>query len=117
MKFGSNISTSERPGDYLAGGGTFKHIYKFGYLKESKSNVYCTHIVIVDMIMRRCSYNCLQCIAKSFFQKYEVEALIKYMADCNLPAKCIGAKNHSPDNLHRSFSVTANYLNAQINIT
>jgi len=99
------------------GAGAFKHIYKFSYLKESKSNVYCTHIAIVDIILKRCSYFFLQCKAKNFFQKYEVETLIKYMANCNLPAKCIGAKNHSPVNLHRSFSVTANFSNAQINIT
>jgi len=63
-------------------------------LKERKSNVYCTHIAIVDMILKRCSYNFSQC--KEFFQKSEVETLIKYMANCNLSAKCIGAKNVSP---------------------
>jgi len=48
--------------------GAFKHIYKFSYLKESKSNVYCKHIAIVDMILKRCSYNFLQCKAKIFFK-------------------------------------------------
>jgi len=31
-----------------------------------------------------------------FFQKYKIETLMKYMANCNLPAKCIGAMNVSP---------------------
>jgi len=82
----------------LAGAGVrvFKHISRFSYLKESKSNVYCTYIAIVNMILKRCSYNFSQCIAKSFFQKDEIGTLIKCMANCDLPAKCIGAKNVSP---------------------
>ena len=79
-----------------AGVWAFKHIYRLGYLKESKSNVFRTHIAIVDMVLKRFSYNVSQCKTKSFFQKYEVETLIKYMANCDLPAKYVGAKNVSP---------------------
>jgi len=92
---GRGTKYSRGRGLKLALAGAFTHIYRFSYLKESKSNVYCTHIAIVDMILKRCPYNFSQCKAKSFFQKYEVETLIKCMANCNLPAKCIGAKNVS----------------------
>jgi len=56
-------------GSNFAGAEAFKHTYRFSYFKESKSNVYCTHIAIVDMILKRWSYNFSQCKAKSFFSK------------------------------------------------
>jgi len=74
---GNKFSWGHGQGLNFAPAGAFKHIYRFSYLKESKSNVYCTYFAMVDVILKRCSYNFSQCKTKSFFQKYEVEILIK----------------------------------------
>ena len=78
-KFSRGLCWGQGLNFVLAGTGAFKHIYKFSQSKESKSNAYCTHIGIVDMILKGWSYNFLQCKTKSFFQKYEVETLVKYI--------------------------------------
>jgi len=52
----------------FAGAGSVKHISWFSYLKKNKSAVDCTYIVMVDMILKLCSFSFSQCEAKFFFR-------------------------------------------------
>jgi len=51
-----------------AGAGAVKHISWFCYLEKNKSAVDCTYIVMVDVILKLCSFSFSQCKAKFFFR-------------------------------------------------
>jgi len=50
------------------GAGAVKHISWFSYLKKNKSAVHCTYIVMVDVILKLCSFSFSQCKANFFFR-------------------------------------------------
>jgi len=36
--------------------GTVKHVSSYSYLKENKSDVYCTYNAMLDVILKMCAY-------------------------------------------------------------
>ena len=67
---GTKFSRGRNPGRGLnfapTGAGAVKHISWFSYLKKNKSTVDGTYIVMVDVILKLCSFSFSQCKAKFF---------------------------------------------------